>query len=296
MTSTYGKSIRIYLVDGSVSGIWTAEIINWTGKILVIPRSQLDKLAGRDDAKRTGIYFLVGSDPEISSKEVVYIGESDSVFNRLLQHQKDANKDFWDRAIIVISKDSNLTKAHVRYLESRMIYLSLEAKRSTVVNDKESPTNPLPEADISDMEFFLDQVKMILPVLGFSFIQPQPQVSVANTTTAINRSPIFLLSNAGTSAKGQEIDNEFVVVKGSKARKIGVGSLDTYKGVRERLIKEEKLKNEEHDSEFLIFAEDIAFSSPSAAATVVVARNMNGRTSWKTETGQSYQEWQDAKL
>lgn len=50
-----GKTIRIYLVDGEPTGILTAEIINWTGKVLVAPRSQLADLAKRPEVKRTGV-------------------------------------------------------------------------------------------------------------------------------------------------------------------------------------------------------------------------------------------------
>jgi hypothetical protein len=106
-----GKTIRIHLVNGSPSDILTAEIINWTGKIIVAPRSLLAELAKREEVKRTGVYCLLGPDPEIPNKDSVYIGEGDNVFKRLKDHDDDESKEFWTRCAVVISKDQNIRKS-----------------------------------------------------------------------------------------------------------------------------------------------------------------------------------------
>ncbi len=106
-----GKTIRLYLAEGEPSGVMTAEIINWTGKMMITPRSKLPDLAKRVEAKRTGVYLLVGDDPDNLSRKRVYIGESDNVFERLKTHQTDVTKDFWTHTTLVISKDENLTKS-----------------------------------------------------------------------------------------------------------------------------------------------------------------------------------------
>ena len=117
-----GRTVRMYLVDGIPGGVMTVEIMNWTGMVTVAPRTQLADLATRTEIRRTGIYVLAGDNPESSTlPEAIYIGESDSVWERLIQHSKDQAKDFWRRTVIITSKDDNLTKAHVRYLESRLI-------------------------------------------------------------------------------------------------------------------------------------------------------------------------------
>jgi hypothetical protein len=125
-----GRTIRIYLVDGVPTEILTAEIMNWTGKVIVSPRSQLDQLASRPEAKRTGVYLLIGPDPENTARDLVYVGEGDNVLNRLLKHNKDEEKDFWSQTVLIISKDDNLTKSHVRFLESRLIDLAKKANRA----------------------------------------------------------------------------------------------------------------------------------------------------------------------
>ena len=160
-----GKTIRLYLAEGEPGGVLTAEIINWTGKVIVAPRSKLYELAKREETKRAGIYFLVGEDPEKSTKKRVYVGESDNVLDRLKNHQTDASKDFWVQTAFVLSKDENLTKSHVRYLESRFIGLIDSAKRAVLANGTGPPMRGLPEPDVADMEFFLDVCcEVLMPI------------------------------------------------------------------------------------------------------------------------------------
>ena len=290
-----GRQIRIYLVDGVPTGVLTAEIINWTGKVVVAPRSQLSAIAKREEVKRTGIYCLVGPDPDSPNKECVYIGEGDSVWSRLLSHDKDESKDFWNRVVFVISKDQNLTKSHGRYLESRVIQMAHEAGRATVMNGTAPAMPPLPEPDVADMEYFLEQVQMVFPVLSFGFLQPKP--SSADSTDLIDiESPFFILTVMGATARAREIGGEFVVMKGSQARKEGPKSWTSYKALREQLLKDGKLIDSQ-EPDYFVFTEDVGFSSPSAGGAIVNAGNINGRTSWKVEaTGQTYQEWHEQKL
>src|SRR4051794_12190040 len=213
-----GRTLRIYLVDGSPTGVLTAEILNWTGKVVVGPRAQLAALARRPELKRTGIYLLVGPDPDSPNRDRVYVGEGDNVLTRLTRHESDEAKDFWTRTVVVTSKDENLTKAHVRYLESRLVQIAAKANRATLSNGTAPPLPALPEPDVADMECFLEQLQLVLPVLGFSFTQPRPVTgSEATTTSGGPPSPIFVMNPVCTAARAQEIDGEFVVLKGSSS-------------------------------------------------------------------------------
>src|SRR5665647_3017101 len=163
-------------MSGKASLIFLAEIGNWTGKVLVAPRSQLDQLSKREEVRRTGVCLLVGPDPDDPSRALASIGEGDNVLKRLLRRSWNEAKDSWERTVVIVSKDENLTKSHVRYLESRLIKLAQDAHRAKLTNDTAPELASLPEPDVADMEFFLDQVQMILPVLGFDFTQPRPGV------------------------------------------------------------------------------------------------------------------------
>jgi hypothetical protein len=152
---TKAKNIRIFLADGVPNGLMVAEIGNWVGKVLVVPRSAnlIPVLAARKETAQTGIYILSGPDLTASVyREMVYIGESDNVLTRLSQHLTDPKKVFWERTVLIVSKDNNLTKAHVRYLEYRLISIAQQAGRATLANGNSGMFPNLPEGDTADME------------------------------------------------------------------------------------------------------------------------------------------------
>lgn len=302
-----GRSIRLFLVDGTPTGLLTAEIMNWTGHVLTGPRSKLAELVQRLECGRTGVYFLVGPDPENNLRSKVYIGESDDVAKRLKQHNRPevsegtaGGKDFWEKVCLVTSKDQNLTKTHVKYLESLLIGIANTVGRCELLNGTAHDYGSLPESDRADMAFFLEQIRTVLPVLGFDFLRelskPFATVSVS-PATSVSHSPLFNLEvpRYRLRAQGQEVDGEFFVLKGSKARPEWVGTERGYQGLFKQLVADGVLVAE--GGEHMVFRDDYAFSSPSAAAAVVCGRAANGRTSWLVEgTGQSYAAWQDQQL
>lgn len=302
-----GRSIRLFLVDGTPNGLLTAEIMNWTGHVLTGPRSRLAELVQRSECGRTGVYFLVGPDPENNLRSKVYIGESDDVAKRLKQHNRPeasegsaGGKDFWEKVCLVTSKDQNLTKTHVKYLESLLIGIANNVGRCELINGTAHDYSSLPESDRADMAFFLEQIRTVLPVLGFDFLRELIKPSAAITASPIapvSRSPRFTLDvpRYHISAQGQEVDGEFFVLKGAMARAKWVGTEGGYQGLFKQLVDEGVLVSE--GNEHLIFNDDYVFSSPSAAAAVVCGRAANGRTSWIVEgTGQTYAAWQDQQL
>ena len=293
MNSASGRSVRLFLVDGTASGLITAEIMNWTGHVLAGARSGLTAFLKRRELDRTGIYFLTGPDPEDPDTLQLYIGESDNVRKRLVQHAKDSNKDFWERTCVVTSKDQNITKAHARYLESRLIAISNESGTVTVANGTAPPPVPLPEADESDMEFFVDQLRLILPVLGLDFMRLKC-VAADDRLDQTDAKTLFKLTSRKHSleAQAREINGEFVVLAGSDAAKNWSGPTDrSYSRRHAQLIRSGKLLPGGRGH--LRFAEDVAFGSPSAASSVIHGRQYNGRTSWKVgDSNVTYGDWQ----
>lgn len=302
---TDGKSVRLFLVDGTSGGLLTAEIMNWTGHVVAAPRSDLATLLRRPEVSRTGIYVLLGDDPESLGGQSAYIGEGDDVGKRLYEHSRlegKGGKDFWDRAVVVTSKDTNLTKAHARYLESRLIELAADAKRARLMNSTNPPVINLPEADVSDMEYFISQVKIVLPVLGVNIFRvtarPAMVPAVDQQTTDGSESPVFefKLAKAGIRAVAEEVDGEFVVKAQSVARRVWQGVDDGYKRLRESLEQDGTLADSD-DGKAKVFTHDQVFRSPSAAAAVIAGRSANGRVEWKVRgTRRTYAEWQSALL
>ncbi|MCQ1779124.1 GIY-YIG nuclease family protein [Neorhizobium galegae] len=274
--------------------------MNWTGHVLVTPRSRLAEALLRTEAVRTGVYFLVGDDPEQSTKSRVYIGEGDSVVDRLKSHAKDAQKDFWTRACLVTSKDMNLTKAHVRYLESRFVELTKAADRANVANGNEPARKNLPESDIADMEFFISQVQVVLPVVGFDFLRPKVSAKINSTiepslSADVGLQLVLTSGKYGYEARAVELDGEITVLAGSRGTTESFVT-NIYSSLRQQLMSDGRLI-QTLDPNFVEFSEDVTFNSPSAAAAVIRNRNTNGRTSWRTaSTGQTLKEWQDRQL
>lgn len=296
-----GKSVRLFLADGTPGGLLTAEIMNWTGHVVAAPRSDLAALLKRPEATRTGIYILLGDDPDSLGGQMAYIGEGDDVSKRLYQHARseDQNgKDFWDRAIVLTSKDSNLTKAHARYLESRLITLALQAGRARLTNGTAPPPIVLPEADVSDMEYFIEQAKIVLPVLGVNVFRSPRAVSTTPRSTAPEPrtdSPLFEmnLKKSGITATAQEVDGEFTVLEGSSARLAWTGvEGHSYTGLRSKLEQDGTLVPTP-DGSAMRFSRDHVFASPSAAAAIVAGRSANGRTEWVVQGGRrTYGQWE----
>lgn len=300
-----GRSIRLFLVDGTPNGLLTAEIMNWTGHVLTGPRSKLSELVQRPEVGRTGLYFLVGPDPDNSFKQLVYIGESDDVGKRLKQHNRPeaaegsgGGKDFWEKVCLITSKDQNLTKAHVKHLESLLIATAKAANRCTLVNGTAHDYVALPEADLADMAFFLEQIRTMLPVLGFDFLrEPNRPPKVAAATEPQLMSPVFKLElpKYGISARAQEVNGEFFVLKGSQAREQWVGTDRGYKALFNQLVEDGVLIPD--SSGKMVFSDDYSFNSPSAGAAVACGRSANGRITWVVEdTLQTYGDWQSEQV
>ena len=204
----------------------------------------------------------------------------------------DPSKDFKE-IIFFISKDELLTKTQIKYLESRLVQLAIDAKTAEIENANSPALPTLHEADISDMEYFLDQMKLILPVMGFRFLIPStikhlPENESQQPTQAMLK---FIMKTSSFKAKMYESDQGYIVEKGSEAKKeLSVSCTETYRNLRRKLL-ETHILIEKGDK--LQFAEDAIFSSPSAAANMILGRNSNGFTEWITESGKTFKQIQD---
>ena len=287
------KSIRIYLADGTATGLRHAEIVNWTGQALAIPRNRISELAEWAEILRPGVYFLFG-ETENSEKPIVYIGESENVRHRLLQHVK--SKDFWNLAIAFTSKDENLTKSHIRYLESRAIEVAQNAKRYEVMNSTSTQLANLPRADRDSMEEFFQNLKVLLGTLGHKVLEPlvKPRQPDQEAQLAHIDSDILKFESAAFSARGIQTDEGFIILKDSTISTIVSSSItQSLNNLREEAEKSGKIKIE-GEKAFLV--EDILFSSSSYAASFIAGNSRNGRISWKNDEGVTLRELEEQAL
>lgn len=273
-------TIKIFLVHGEPKRLRTAEVSNWTGKAVAGPRSEFEGVIGREESCSSGVYFLTGHDPE-SGKPALYIGEAECIKDRVKSH---LGKDFWNQIIFFISKDENLTKAHIRYLEGKLLEQAQRANRAIIINGQSSGSK-LPESDREDMEVFYGKIYQLLPLLGVELLVP-----AASKATTDTEKEMLYCEIKGLKAKGHLTPSGFVVLKGSQAVLNERASSQKYPwplNMRQRL-KDEGVLSVKPD--FLEFTKDEEFSSPSAAAAVIHGGHANGLTAWKNKNGKTLKE------
>ncbi len=271
-------TIKLFLPQGNAKSLRTAEISNWSGKALACPRTELDELVSREECEKPGVYILVGSDPQTNAPRA-YIGEAEILRDRLKQQR---SKEFWVNIIAFVSKDENLTKAHVRYLENRILAEATSIGRFAL-EQNQATGSKLPESDREDMEVFLERIRQLLPVLGSDLLTPVLQAQGFE-----QRQNVLICRIKNVLAKGRRSANGFVVLKDSMAvLPLRPSAQDWVRALREQLIAEKVLVQ---DKDCFLFARDAEFSSPSSAAAIVRGGNSNGFTEWKTQEGVTLKE------
>ena len=276
----YGKSIRLFLIEGIADGRWMCELSNWTGKAYKIPRNCVKESSDREELKNTGIYFLFGKSDETDTYRV-YIGEAENIYERLLTHLKE--KDFWHECVVFISKDNNLNKAHAKYLENRMYTIAKEAGRYQLENSNIPTQSSLSEADRAEMEEFINNAKLLLSAVGHKVLEATAIPSKAN-----NDPEIFVFEGKDYKATGTTTADGFVVFKNSILSKKANSSL-----TKSLLDKRNKLISENIIDSAFTFTKDYIFSSPSTAASIISGNSTNGKTAWRNSQGMTLKDYEN---
>jgi Domain of unknown function (DUF4357) len=279
-----GTSIRIFLVDGTPDGLRIVEKSNWTGRALMTSRAQYVDVRQREEFGRPGVYLLRGPADGQGFDSRIYIGEADVPRVRIDSHAK--NKDFWTSLILFTSKDDNLNKAHIRYLESRLVTLAQDAKRAELDNGNAPQLPALSEADRADADSFLVDMLLLYPVLAVSAFELVTQRPA--------KEPLLRLLGRDTDAAGRETPEGFVVYKGAKARLEAVPSTQGFVCELRKKLNEQGVLIEGQGH--LTLNQDYLFNSPSTAASVLLGRSANGRLEWKDEKDRSLRDIQEAVL
>lgn len=275
----FGKTIKLFLIDGEPNGRMSCELSNWTGKAFKIPRRQIKQCSDRVELENTGIYILIGKSSEFENKSSIYIGEAEGIYRRLLNHL--SSKDFWNEVIVFVSKDENLNKAHIKYIENRLYEIAKKVDRCEFENSN-VPTKPnISESDQAEMEEFIDNIKLLVNTLGYKFFDELIQDDQAESDK--ERETVYINAARGAKGIGQMTNEGFVVIRGSEAANTVTKSFPKSMINLRNLLLEENVIIKEADK--FIFAKDYLFSSPSAAASIVMGRSANGLNEWKSRGG-----------
>lgn len=289
-----GRSLELFFVDGRPDGMLTAEVFDWTGHVLRLPRTQLAEGLERREASQTGVYILIGQDRD---GPLAYIGETENMAQRLKEHA--SARDWWDDAILITAARDGLHKAHVKYLEARLIQIARDASQIRLENGNQPGGASLNEAHTANMESFLETLNMVLPAIRVDIFQTGRRISTSEESTNSTDAQVefaFTIPRHGVHAKAHVAGSELVVLAGSilRAEWIGDRSDKTYYWKLYDTLKSQGLIVQQEGQ--AILANDYAFASPSAAAAVVSGRAANGRTSWKLSDGRTYAQWEHDRL
>lgn len=270
------KTIQIFLPDGNPRSVKIAEITSRTVQTMLIPRSQIDLAAMRDELNNVGIYFLIGN-PDESSKPLLYIGEAEICLTRLKQQNK--SKDFWDIALVVISKTQYFTKTHIKYLEW---FCHAEAEKTSRFRLENStiPSKPyISESMEADLLDNFETIKILVSTLGYP---------IFDQIKKPEKKDILFCKGKDALAEGEYTEDGLIIFAGSKCNLEESKTAGTWViGMRQKLIDSGVLIQKEN---VYVFTADHIFSSPSAAAAVVLARRANGWIEWKYKSGETLDE------
>ena len=268
-----GKTVTTYLVNGDPKGTRYAFISNKICQMFVVPRSNLEYLDKQKKLQKPAFYILIGEDE--SAKPQAYIGETENFKERVKDH--DQKKTFWQKALIFVSKDADMTKADVQYLEYIAVQLAKELNRYNLQENKQTPKEPnLPEYQKDAMDEFFEDIKFLTSFIGITIFESAP----------VNRLPIFFFKRRGAEARGIYDGNGFTVLNGSKLSKDIVSSCQAIER-REMIVKNySQIDKNGHP----ILTSDVSFSSPSTASSICGGCSSNGWIDWKNAEGQTLDE------
>lgn len=275
---SFSKTIQMFIFDGNPNGRIMCELSNWNGRVYKVSRNELLEFSKRPDSENTGVYFLIGRNE--NNVDTIYIGEAEKMLTRLKQHLKDA--EYWNDCIVVISKDNLLNKAHVKYLENKFYSLAKDADRFVVMNNTIPTCSSISEYDEAMLQEFISNTKLLVNTLGYKTFDTIEESSLKRQNSQIE---FYIKAARGADAKGIAVSDGFAVLKGSAIATSIVQSMAS------NLIRLRTTLCEEGivDSEYK-FTKDHIFSSPSLAAAIVMGRNANGRTEWKTSDNKPLKE------
>ncbi|QBJ86078.1 GIY-YIG nuclease family protein [Chryseobacterium gleum] len=273
--NTFGKTIRLFFVDGTSNSLTTAELSNWTGIGIRVPRIKVREFSNRTEFRKPGVYILIGKGDD--NEDMAYIGEAEVIADRLASHI--ANKDFWNEVLFFGSKDQYLNKAGVKYLENRLYELAIRAERYTI--NQNIPTRPeLSEAEQAELEEFLSNVKILTASLGHKIFESLEETVEQDE---MNQLILFCKNGAGANSKGSPSTEGFIVYKDSLLMMTEQPSLsDGIVSERRKMLSEGII---EIENEFYKLTKDYIFTSSSRAAAATLARSASGPLEWKTEGG-----------
>ena len=281
-----GKSINLFLMDGTATGRIKCTLANWTGVAYKIPRTELDQCREREDLSQSGVYFLFGVS-EQTGENVVYVGQAgarkngEGILYRLQEHKRNTEKDYWTEAVVFTTSNNSFGPTEISYLENRFCALSKNANRYIVKNGNEPTIGNVTEEKESELEEFIDYATIVMGTLGHKVFEPLlgSEITIPNTNGSTQEKDlIFYISRNGTNARARLTGEGMVVLAGSVIRQETVPSCPDY-------VKKMRTIHCDDINEKGALLKDMLFKTPSGASSFVLGAPSNGNVEWHTDDG-----------
>lgn len=275
--------ITMILKNGNPTGIIQANVDEWIGVSYKIPRNKVKEAKELKSIDNSGVYILFGIDEETGDNRA-YIGETEDIYSRLLQHYK--LKEFWTECIVFISQDNSLNKSHIKYIENKLYEKACKIRRYKIENDNRPTKSSLDDADKIRAIKFYEKIKMLTSMYGYrvfdEIIDKENKIEEKNI--------LYLTNNKIQYAKGIITDEGFVILKGSKLKE---GISENISSSLLNFTERERSSNDIVNGEFI---RDHLCSSPSMAGVIILGRNCNGYDKWKNRNGKKLRDIVGEKL
>ncbi len=281
-----GKSINLFLMDGTATGRMKCTLANWTGVAYKIPRTELEKCKERDDLKQSGVYFLFGVSDQ-TGDNIAYIGQAgarkngEGILYRLQEHKRNPDKDYWTEAVVFTTSNNSFGPTEISYLENRFCKMALEANRYDIKNGNDPTSGNITEEKESELEEFIDYAKIVMGTLGHKIFEAI-DATLSQTPHLVSKGEelALYLHTGKANATGKRTSDGFVIYAGSMV------SLSPTKSCPDTILKlREKLADKIDVSGAV--KENLLLSSPSSAAAFVTYASANGNIMWKTSDGRT---------
>jgi len=301
-----GRTVRMFLADGTAEGLRILEMSNWTGVALVCGRADWARVAGREEFAKPGVYVLAG---ERDGAPAIYVGQAETL--RYAIDDRLASEHGFTDIIVVVSQTAGIDSTGRRWLASRLVANAKQFARAEVGKPSNLVEPVLDAADLADLEGFLENIVLLIDIAGIHAFGSagipsnldesplrgnRPMDTPGKTTHAPAIMPyrVVALVAGGVVAEGRYFPNHSLTVHaGAKARAQAVTRLSrTHREKRASLIACGMLRP---DGDHLVLTESVNFSSPSMAASVLLGRSCNGLVQWKTADGQTLKDLQAAR-
>ena len=289
-----GKSINLFLMDGTATGRIKCTLANWTGVAYKIPRTELEQCKERDDLKQSGVYFLFGVSDQ-TGDAVAYIGQAgarkngEGILYRLQEHRRNPGKEYWTEAVVFTTSNNSFGPTEISYLENRFCKMALTANRYEVKNGNDPTPGNITEEKESELEEFIDYAKIVMGTLGHKIFEPiDAAPSQPAATTRKDDELLLYLHTSKAKATGKRTSDGFVVYADS------VVSPAPTKSCPEAILKRREALSEKIGREGVL-SENLLFGSPSTAAAFVTYGSANGNIMWKAADGRTLKDIENAE-